>query len=153
MELNYTIEGMDGLLKKMDGQALLGQPLRTFFERASLETQKQVQILTPVDTGGLRADITHEVDSAGIPQFAKIGTSKTYAPFVEYDTRPHYPPYDAIAPWAKRHGVDPWLIINKIGLVGTKGAHMFERGLEAAKGNFPGYMSELAADIEGAFGK
>jgi hypothetical protein len=153
MELSYSIEGMDELLKKVDGQALLGQPLRTFFNKASLETQRQIQQRTPADTAVLRAGINTEVDSASVPQYARIGSNSNYAMFVEYDTKPHWPPIAAITPWAERHGIDPYMVARGIAAHGTKGAHMFEFGLEAAKGRFPEFLSELGSDIEGAWGK
>ena len=151
MELNYTIEGLDELVKKLEPNQLLGTGLNKFFNKAALETEARVKEKTPVDMGRLRADINHEIDSAAVPQWARIGTNTAYAPFVEYDTKPHFPPIDAITPWADRHGIDPFLVALAIAKKGTKGAHMFEQGLEAASSRFSEFASELGNDIEGAF--
>ena len=151
-EISYSFEGMDALLKKT-GPSLLSQPLKDFFNKAALETKRAVMEKTPADTARLRGDINYEVDSANIPQFATIGTNTAYANFVEYDTVPHWPPIAAITPWAERHGLNPFQVAASIAAHGTKGAHMFEQGLEVAKGRFPEFMTELASDIEGAWSK
>lgn len=70
---------------------------------------------------------------------------KEYWKYIEYDTRPHFPPRDAIRQWVlvkpvipkpMKNGLKPsvnqltYLIQRKIGLEGTKGSHLLEKSME-----------------------
>ncbi len=50
----------------------------------------------------------------------EIGPTALHAPYVEYGTKPHFPPLDALEGWARRHGFDSaWPIALKISKKGT----------------------------------
>ena len=151
MEITYTIEGIEELVKKLESKALLGQALRDIFNKATLTLQRNVQTRTKIDTGRLRGSITTEVDNAPLPKWGKVGTNTTYAPYVEWDTRPHWPPIAAITPWAHRHGISPFVVALAISKHGTKGVHMFEQGLEASKPDIDRIVDEAATTIEEKF--
>jgi hypothetical protein len=86
-----------------------------------------------VDTGRLRASITPEVRIAGNTIYGVVGTNVFYGPFVEYDTRPHWPPLKALEVWARRHGTTAYLVARAISIRGTRGKHYLEKGLDEAR--------------------
>lgn len=51
-------------------------------EAIGLQAEGDVALLAPVDTGRLRASITHEVDGDAV----NVGTDVEYASYVEYGT-------------------------------------------------------------------
>src|SRR3990167_8626015 len=74
-----------------------------------------------VDMGGLRASIGILHFDASEPS-ATVGTDNVYGPWVEYGTRPHFPPVSHLEEWAQRHGMEGagYAIALKIAREGTK---------------------------------
>lgn len=83
-----------------------------------------------------------------------------YWKFVEYDTRPHWPPPDALIRWIRVKPVLPrplkngrlpsekqlaYLIGRKISRVGTKGSHDLGNALSAMRREWEGRIAEAAA--------
>lgn len=71
---------------------------------AALATQRRAKEKCPVDTGRLRGSI------AAVPVAIDgtrwlVGTNVAYAPYVEFGSRPHQAPLDAIIAWGRRHGL------------------------------------------------
>ena len=70
-------------------------------EKIGLLAEGYAQMKCPVDTGNLRASITHEVDAGGKAVY--IGTNVEYAPYVELGTsKQKAQPY--LRPAATEHG-------------------------------------------------
>jgi len=150
IEFEFQVEGAEELTKKLNNQNLLAKPLRDFLTKAALTVENRTKQLTPVDTGKLRASITHEVDAMLIPSWAKVGSQTNYAPFVEYDTRPHFPPPAALESWAHRHGFsNVFIVCRKIARRGTKGKKMLTTALEESKEKINSMMAELGESIKG----
>ncbi len=81
-----------------------------------------------VDLGNLERGIhqTTKRTATGAKTVVKPSSvADKYAIFVEENTRPHWPPIAAITPWARRHGIEPFLVARAISIRGTKGIHMF----------------------------
>lgn len=75
-----TIKGIDELIIKLDN--LENIDLDKVLNRACLLVENDAKQKCPVNTGALRASITHEVkDNEGT-----IGTNLEYAPYVEFGT-------------------------------------------------------------------
>lgn len=119
---------------EIDGASLRKAPpdvrpeLQRILTKYTLLLQRDIAMNTPVDTGILSAGIQPIVEDL-VGSVTPIGEAKKYAPFVEYDTRPHWPPIGAVQGWAHRHGIPAYLVARSIALHGTKGAHMFEQGI------------------------
>lgn len=54
--------------------------------RLALRVERSAKRLCPVDTGRLRASITHQIAKDGQGLFARVGSNVEYAPFVEFGT-------------------------------------------------------------------
>lgn len=72
------------------------------------------------DTGQLGNSLNHRIVRQGTSVQGYIGASAGTWPFVEFGTRPHWPPIAAITPWANRHGIAPFLVARAISRRGTK---------------------------------
>ena len=82
------------------------------------------------DTGHLADTILVDMVDGG--EAAEIGPTAGYGPAVEYGTKPHFPPPDALEGWAKRHGFDSaWPICLAIA----------ERGLPPRPFLLPAYLA------------
>lgn len=63
---------------------------------------------------------------------AVVGSNMDYAHYVEWGTKPHWPPLKALQPWASRHGFGrgmrgAWLLARRIAKKGTKASKFFEK--------------------------
>ena len=92
----------------------------------------------------LRNSIIVELTPDGLQ--AEIGTPLNYGPYIEFGTRAHFPPMDALKKWCERHGdIPPFLVARAIS----------KRGLPARPYLYPAYDAliaffeqALAADFE-----
>lgn len=122
---------------------------------ASSLIEGQAKELVPVDTGRLKNSITHRISKSEHRIDAEVGTNVAYAPYVEFPTKPHFPPVSAIANWVEHKGrgagsgfpsrkerssvnAVAFLIARKIAIYGTKGQPYlrpaFEKKYEQATG-------------------
>ncbi len=113
---------------------------------------REVKERTPTGAGsgaGLRGSIGATEEGLADNVIGMVGTSLAYAVPVELGTRPHFPPVAPILDWVKARLDVPenqqvsvaHAIVRKIGKVGTKGAHMFERGFDATASQVERYMA------------
>lgn len=54
--------------------------------RLAIDTQNRARELAPVDTGRLRASITHIPGRDGSGYYVDVGSNVEYAPFIEFGT-------------------------------------------------------------------
>lgn len=128
------LTGDRALQRKLRDPEFVRGPLRQFLTRSVVLLEGEVKKETPVDTGRLRASITHKVE----PFRAIVGTNVTYAPHVEFGTKPHWPPLAAMQPWAQRHGFPAgrqgaFLVARAIARRGTRARRMFQKGVAASR--------------------
>lgn len=134
-DFKVTLTGDKELQRKLRNPEFLRGPVRQFLLKSAILMEANVKKETPVDTGRLRASITHKVE----PFRAIVGTNVSYAPHVEFGTRPHFPPLAALQPWARRHGFPPgrqgaFLVALAIARRGTRARRMFQKGMEQSRG-------------------
>ena len=82
------------------------------------QAQDNLKALKAWDTGHLANTIL--VDRSSDGSIVEIGPTAPYGPYVEFGTKPHFPPMDALEDWARRHGLDSaWPICKAISERGT----------------------------------
>ncbi len=145
--IEYQVEGMERLMERAKPE-LLAKPVHDFLERAALMVKAKAREYTPVDTGRLRASMTHQLDSSPVPLWARVGSNVEYAPFVELGTRPHFPPPEALELWARRHGIPVFLVCRAIARRGTKAHRMLQRGFEDLQDKIGRMMKQLAESVK-----
>jgi hypothetical protein len=107
--------------------------------KAYLRTQKAE------DTGHLSGTILAEFSPITIE--AEIGPTAKYGPYVEFGTRPHFPPLEALESWARHHGFESaWPICKAISKRGIKPRPYLSSAYEDFKG-------ELVIRLEQVMGK
>lgn len=98
----------------------------------ALDMQKRakVNVKKSWDLGNLANSIMiHKVDDG---MNCRIFPEAPYAIYVEYGTKPHFPPPEALEGWARRHGFDSaWPICKAIN----------ERGLKAKPFLIPAFLA------------
>lgn len=125
MPYRVKIEGDKKMRDSMRGIAiqLHGTQMVNAMTRATIVVERAAKKKSPVDTGRLRSSLTHAVRTTGLPNpqvQGIVGTNVTYAPFMELGTgkfagkSPYFPPPSALAGWARRHGMNPFLVARAI---------------------------------------
>jgi hypothetical protein len=102
----FELVGVEELVRKLDrmGPALLAD-LQGDMSKGALDIQGDARNKIrdeALDTGHLMQTLT--VKRAGEWEWS-IGSPLEYAGPVEFGTGPHFPPPDALAGWARRHGM------------------------------------------------
>lgn len=142
VQIGAELDGLDDVARRFKkAPEVFERVMRGFLQRAVALVEREVKTRTPVNTGALRSSIGHEIRGAGAQMQGIVGTAKEYAPFVELDTKPHWPPYRAIEYWVQRKmklsgEALYWAVLQvqrKIARFGTRGKHMFKEGFEAAQ--------------------
>ncbi len=153
-EITVTIEGAERLKRALSDPQLLAGPVRDFLMRSALTVEVEAKRRAPVDTGRLRSSITHNVR----PTEAIVGSNVAYAPYVEFGTRPHWPPLAAMQPWARRHGFPAgrsgaFLVARAIAMRGTRAQPYLRPAFEASLAAIRGFLDRAAKEIEGGWAK
>ena len=144
---DWSVKGLD--FAKMIDPVAAKAAMKTGLNQALTVLENQVKVETPVDTGRLRAGTNHEVREEGNALVGVLGNNAEYAPHVEWGTRPHFPPVKAVAGWARRHGINPFLVARAIAVRGTKAARMFAKVLESpfASNTVSQYVSDALRKV------
>ena len=148
-ELEYKFEGSEKLAKAFGDPDIVAGPVKDFLHKAALTVERRAKEKAPVDTGRLRASITAEYQRLSV----MIGPSVSYGVFVEYGTRPHWPPLSALQPWARRHGFPTgargaFLVALAISRRGTRAQPYMAPALEESKSDIDGLLTEMKTGIE-----
>lgn len=121
-ELTITVDTkqVERMLKK--APALTRRRLGQIVERGAIEVQREMRVAAPVAvTGDLRRSVKYTFNATSLS--AVIEPEAKYAAAVENGARPHWPPYRAgtpLAQWAKKKGMNAYLLARSIAKKGTK---------------------------------
>lgn len=94
---------------------------------AGIQIEKEAKDNVSVDRGNLQVSIKSEFDRNKTTGASRVDIfpKEFYGVFLEFGTRPHFPPSAPLIDWAVRHGMPPsagYAIQQKIGKEGTKPA-------------------------------
>jgi hypothetical protein len=128
MSITVRLEGAKELQAGLRAApATLASETRTAMEASLLLVEGTARTLAPKDTGRLGGSITHSIAGGGASLTGRVGPSVAYGLFVEKGRRPgRMPPVDAVASWARRHGINPFVLARAIGRRGTKARPFLE---------------------------
>lgn len=153
------VEGLDEVLRRFrKAPEKFERYMRKFLQQAVIIVERAVKLAITqkkaVNTGALRASITHSVEGSGARMKGIVGSPLKYAVFVEEDTRAHFPPRRPIIAWAMRKLKLRGLalrtavrgIIWKIGRRGTTGRHMFADAFTETQGKVRELWGEVWGD-------
>lgn len=123
MKVTMTEVGLKELqrdLKKMSKETAIKVKKEAYASGLDVQGQAKdnLKALKAWDLGNLANTIL--VDRSSDGEMVEIGPTAPYGPCVEFGTKPHFPPPDALEGWAKRHGFDSaWPICKAIAEHGT----------------------------------
>lgn len=77
----------------------------------------------------------------------KLQAGSQYALFVHEGTAPHFPPLDAITPWAIKKGIPPFLVARSIAKKGTKANPFLKRAIDKSADGVDADFAEALDNI------
>lgn len=166
MSVTIEIHNEDVIADRMQPRSLRG-PLIRFFDRAGNEVLNHAKTDAAVDTGLLRASLAQggsgnlwDMDSAAIPEWLRVGSRVSYAPFVEHGGGDlsddpgatsgwTFPSPADLDGWARRHGLNAWAVAKAIRRRGGVMPQPFLRpGLQTAEPKITGqHLATLGKEI------
>jgi HK97 gp10 family phage protein len=127
--IEIEIEGLDEAIRLLDAfpETVKTQVAATL-ATAAYETEAEAKRLAAVDTGGMRSAIR----ARQVGPLEWEVRSPRPGVYVEFGTRPHFPPLAPITAWARRHGIEKaaFAIARKISRVGTRAQPFMRPALE-----------------------
>ena len=159
-DIQIDIAGLDGLLALFERYPeITREVLEETTLEASLLAEREIKERTPTGVGGaagLKGSIASQEPAwLGDELVGAVSTPLEYALPVELGTKPHFPPVEALEDWVRaKLDVDEervssvaFLIARKISVRGTDGAHMFERGFDAARDRIDAMFARVPATL------
>ncbi len=152
-EFKITLQGnkeiQDALSK---GTKKFREPVRRFLDRSVKQVEAKAKEKAPVDRGRLRSSIRSFTRQVPQPR-GIVRAGVPYAPYVEFGTRPHWPPLSAMQPWARRHGfpagrVGAFLVARAIARHGTKPQPYMEPALKESEDDINKFLDMASEEIE-----
>lgn len=137
MNLSVTIPKLNALKDKIAQYPQISEPyVNMAIDRSLVRILGQEKLEAPVDTGNLRDNWTVKMGRFQ----GSLESNVPYSVFVQTGTRPHFPPVDAIAPWAIKRGIPPFALALAIAKHGTKPNPFMTRAIKTA---LPGVKTEF----------
>ncbi len=106
-------------------------------EDIARELVNEMKIEAPTDTGRLKQSI-QIIGSAEDKLY--VGTSVKYAAYIQFGTRPHYPPIQPLKKWVRRklnaEESVAYAVQRKIGAKGTEPNPFVDRAIEKVRRKF-----------------
>ncbi len=150
------IEGLTELRRKLKDEPVHWAPVRSAFSKAAVTVESRSKKLTPVDTGRLRASLTHRLDASPLPRYAEVGTNVDYAKYVHEGRKvgSKMPPIAALTKWAKRHNIKSvWMLARRIKARGIKPRRFLVQALEESRSEIDSWLRQAAREVEQRWGK
>ena len=121
-----SLKGVPGFAKqcgllKAEVPRLMGEANQQTADEIFNEARRLIKVNDSYATGELYDSIVVTVTARGLAIY--VSSTSHYAPYVEYGTRPHFPPLDAIRRWCAAKGIPEsaaYPIAKKISEVGTE---------------------------------
>jgi len=108
------------------------------------KAKEKLKSMKAWDLGNLANSIMADMLAGG--EIVEVGPEAPYGICVEYGTRPHFPPPDALEGWARRHGFESaWPICKAISERGLKARPYLQPAYEQI---VKGYLMRLKRALE-----
>lgn len=146
--ITVQIKGIEKLQDAIKRYPVIAtQNINSAIRKSLGQVERSATQKAPKDMGQLKGNWRTEMGTLR----GSLASGMDYALFVHDGTRPHFPPIEAITPWANRHGIPPFLVARAIARKGTKAVPFLRDALEenigAIEDNFNQALSETLKQI------
>lgn len=148
MKLTVEVMGTEVVAERMrkagpEAQKLISKAIHKY----ALEIANEAKRRVPTDTGRLKSAIRAEFPKDLEAKIGPTGADVHYGPYVEFGTRPHFPPVSALESWARRHKIpSAFLVARAIGMRGTKPKPFLFPAWESVRPEFKRAIGEIVRE-------
>lgn len=137
-DAGIELRGLVELRAKVGRMAvdIAGKPITDAVRDTTTEILAGARRGAPVDTGRLRASLTASVAPLRDGVQGVVGSNVVYALPMEMGARPHWPPVNALEPWARRHGMEAFVVARAIARRGLAARRYLGKAVKTAEPNF-----------------
>lgn len=156
MSVSLSATGLGQLQRALEqAPAQATRALLTAMTRAVLLLQREVMDSLPSHSGLTRASVGADAFVQGAGVLGVVGSSQPVAAFLEFGTRPHMPPVQALEGWVRDklglNGADArrvaFLVARKIARKGAPALKLFEKALAHNRGQINTLFETACADL------
>jgi HK97 gp10 family phage protein len=144
LKIRIAKEEVDRLMARAGDK--LPEVMREAMDDATTLLQHEARRVVVIDTGALRQSISRKVEPFQ-GEVGPVAPRGAHGAYVEFGTRPHFPPVSALEGWARRHGMNPYLVARAISRRGTRPqpylAPTVERYTNAVFSIFRSYLKKI----------
>ena len=149
MNINITIPKLQPLISKMQQYPEISEKhVNMAISRALVRIMGEAKKEAPV---GVNADLQNRWNVSMGRFQGTLASGVPYSSYVQFGTKPHFVPIDAITPWANKKGIPPWAVVKSIAKKGTKANPFMTRALSNAqdgvKEEFSAALSAIMQEI------
>jgi HK97 gp10 family phage protein len=144
----YTIEvkNLEELQRRFaESPRIVGAELEWATKESGKEILRTEVSEAPHDTGNLQQSVEMQYK----PIQVIVGPRANYALAIEKGTRPHKVSATALTGWARRHGMNPYLVARAIARKGTKANPFVKRTVEQVAGPINKFFKKALQNIIG----
>lgn len=136
MPVTVEVLGLEGLRRGLSGAPkVMEREVRGAMEASLLSLEADMRANGARDTGRMTGSVSHRIEGSGVALTGRAGPQVAYAFYVERGRRPgRYPPIAAIAGWARRHGIAPFLVARAIARRGIRARPFVEPAYRRQRG-------------------
>ena len=143
--IEIKIDGLKELQKAFNkAPEIVVEVLAPVLQKSLILLQGSARQFVQKDTSTLASKIITKTENA---LSGEVLADTDYAVFVHEGSKPHWPPIDAIEPWANRHGIPPFMAARSIATKGTKANPFFDYAKEAKQADIFGFFDSAINNI------
>ena len=147
MKLDIRVDGHRKVARDLQNSGtVIYRKADTFLKNQSIDVERTAKDEAPVDLAQLQGSIRIDKNYGKLGYIVEPHTK--YAYFAHEGRRPgRMPPVDAVEGWAKRKGMNPFILARAIGRKGTKGKKFMDIAYKKQKPVFNREATLLLNDI------
>lgn len=143
--IEIKIDGLKELQKAFSkAPDIVVEVLGPILQKSLILLQASARQFVQKDTSTLASKIITKTENA---LSGEVRADTDYAVFVHEGTKPHWPPIQAIEPWANRHSIPPFMVARSIAAKGTKANPFFDYAKEATQSDIFGFFDSAINNI------
>lgn len=148
--MEIKINGLNNLMKMADRYPAISEKyVNRAIQRSLIRIQDKAKVNAPfgttgqlknnwnLRTGRFQGSLSSNAQSGGY----------YYGTAVEFGTKPHFPPVDKLTLWAKRKGMNPYVLAKSISRKGTKANPFFSKSIKSSESDIDKEFERALDDI------
>lgn len=147
-KVTISLNGDSRLVNLLNNKRPVPKPVQKAIAAIGNDIADEARALAPVDTGALRSSISSKFSTTPLARSIVVA-NVSYAQYVHDGRKPGSPPPTAaVAGWARKKGLNPYLVARAIGRRGIKGRPFFTDAVKKIVSRISNHLHAAVSEIE-----